>query len=190
MDPIFIWFGVASAAGTTAISVTHDQSEFDSLGNRSPRTLSKVTALAWRVPLQHVYHILLGAVHISCSLVLWYCICRCRATGTHHALASAASAYISYYLVLPLQAAALTFALSLERECRHRKPIAREELPEFKSPTYACDYGYSGEPALHIHIIYIFILRKRVLFILQIYIYIYVYINVYIWVSFASILGL
>jgi len=46
MDPIFIWFGVASAAGTTAISVTHDQSEFDSLGNRSPRTLSKVTALA------------------------------------------------------------------------------------------------------------------------------------------------
>ena len=46
MDPIFIWFGVASAAGTTAISVTHDQSEFDSLGNRSPRTLSKATAHA------------------------------------------------------------------------------------------------------------------------------------------------
>ena len=35
MDPIFVWFGVASATGTTAISVTHDQSEFDSLGNRS-----------------------------------------------------------------------------------------------------------------------------------------------------------
>ena len=37
MDPIFIWFGVASATGTTAISVTHDQSEFDSLGNRCVR---------------------------------------------------------------------------------------------------------------------------------------------------------
>eukprot|EP00277_Geminigera_cryophila_P014446 CAMPEP_0179442588 /NCGR_PEP_ID=MMETSP0799-20121207/26095_1 /TAXON_ID=46947 /ORGANISM="Geminigera cryophila, Strain CCMP2564" /LENGTH=62 /DNA_ID=CAMNT_0021227903 /DNA_START=1 /DNA_END=189 /DNA_ORIENTATION=+ len=36
MDPIFIWFGVASATGTTAIATTQDCSEFDSLGNRKP----------------------------------------------------------------------------------------------------------------------------------------------------------
>ena len=64
MDPIVIWFGLASAAGTTAISVTHDQSEFDSLGNRSPRTPSKATALAEGVPRQHVYYVHYGVVHI------------------------------------------------------------------------------------------------------------------------------
>jgi hypothetical protein len=113
------------------------------------------------VLLQHVYYMLQAwcCAYISCSLVLRYCICLCRTIRNATALAHAASAYFSYYLVLPSQAAALTFALSVsvvccsptERVCRNRKKIEREELPEFKSPTYACDYGYSGELALYIH---------------------------------------
>ena len=35
MDPIFIWFGVASATGTTAISTVHDKSDYDSMGQPS-----------------------------------------------------------------------------------------------------------------------------------------------------------
>jgi hypothetical protein len=32
----FLWFGVTAAAGTAAISDTHDRSNFDSLGNPKP----------------------------------------------------------------------------------------------------------------------------------------------------------
>jgi len=34
--------------------------------------------------------------------------------------------------------------LSRSRLPLRRKPIVREELPVFKNPTYACDYGYSS----------------------------------------------
>ena len=35
-------------------------------------------------------------------------------------------------------------SLSRSRLPLRRKPIVREELPVFKNPTYACDYGYSS----------------------------------------------
>ena len=49
---------------------------------------------------------------------------------------------------------------NFETSCPHPPYSLYLTLPESKSPTYACDYGYSGEPALHIQTIYVFILRK------------------------------
>jgi hypothetical protein len=107
MDPIFIWFGVASAAGTTAISVTHDQSEFDSLGNRSPRTLSKATAHAEGAASACVLHIPGLVLRIYCMFlsieVLHMPVPR---HPERHCPRPCRSAYFSYCLVLPLQAAA------------------------------------------------------------------------------------
>jgi len=116
MDPIFIWFGVASATGTTAISTVHDNSEYDSLGQPSlaaPQTRCPCPFTAAVLP-------------------------RCPAHAERPRQDSRGCIVLGRGMTdTPHLPGCVSCVLC-------RKPVVQEELPVFKNPTYACDYGYSS----------------------------------------------